>query len=146
MGQQIHDYLIDKSGVVALDSAADVLVITPVAPMEIIMFGFMVTIVLTGTGLDLSLDKRVTAGTDTGRVEQDVLDANLAVAVAKGMFLQLASPLKLIPGEQAVIEVKVAATAGDGVVWAMTKPLPLQPIVVVDAVGVGDMINYTRKA
>ena len=145
MSMQIHDYAVEKSGVVALDAAADVLVITPVIPIEIIRFGFMVTIAGTDATFVMALDRRVTAGSDTGRVLVDTLTAGAAVAQGKGMWLQLASPQKVIPGEQAVLEVTAGFTAGDGVVFALVKPLPMQPTMALEAVGVGDMINYTRK-
>ncbi len=117
------DYNFSESGVVAVDATADAFIITPAVPIDVRRWGLVVTIAVTGTAGVIAVDHRITAGSDTGRVNAygtKTLRLNQASMVA-GQVLYVEpdnGPLEVNPGEQLVFQVTAAATAGDGVLWA----------------------------
>lgn len=103
---------------VALDSAADVLVFTPCRPVTVFRYGYIVTVELDNTtALQLNLDHRVTAGSDTGRTEKAEIVGSGTQAVGYMSYGDLATPIEVDADEEVVIEVSQAATAGDGKVF-----------------------------
>ena len=126
---RVGEYLYEVGAQAALDSAADILVFSPVVPVDIVAFGVLVEVTLDQTqGLIATLDKRVTLLSDTGRVA-DASGIRLTpvegtnVAVGQNLFAEIPAltsgemGLELEPGESAVFEVTQAATAGDGRPW-----------------------------
>ncbi len=113
-------------------SAADVTngEFAPVVPIDIIRWGYIVdqTALDVGAGFTVDLDHRVTAGTDTGRVQVDTIvrttDLALGNGVVKELILAVAQataedgslrdvsgtgPFQVDPGEEVVLQVSDAA-------------------------------------
>lgn len=115
-----YDYT--ESAVVAVDSTGDPFIVTPAVPINVRRWGLAITIAVTGTVGIIALDHRITAGSDTGRVDAygtKTLRLNQASMVAGQVLYVLPDdgPLQVNPGEQLVFQVATAATAGDGVLW-----------------------------
>lgn len=129
-----------------LTATGDGLVFTPGVPAEIISFGMIMTVGGDDSGGDgcvLKLDKRVTAGSDTGRGDGDLGTltmtlAQVALAVAGSVIRArpntnedayagpgpVEASRKVMPGEQAVLQVTdVASTAGTGLPFIEWKPI-----------------------
>ncbi len=109
-------------------ATGDEVVFTPAAPVNIVRWGFIVTTLLdVGAGATFAMDKRVTAGSDTGRVNGstdangvDTAGGTMTVtadkAVGTCIYHNVSPQFKVNPGEQAVIAVDNAAdTGGDGI-------------------------------
>lgn len=111
-----------------LNSAADALTVPVVKPINVYRFGVIVdSSTASGTTLVLSLDKRVTAGTDTGRVELATLQPTATVAQGKGIYFDLTGREEINPGEELIIEVKTAAgVAATGHVFVEVVEYPFQ--------------------
>ncbi len=127
-------------------SAADVGDFTPVVPIDIIRWGYIVdqTILDVGAGFTLALDHRPTAGSDSGRVEIDTIVRTSDLALGKGVVKELVLPVAQVtaedgslrdvsgtgpfqvdPGEEIVFEVTDQAdTNGDITVWFEYYELP----------------------
>lgn len=123
------------SGVVALDGAADRLTFTPAIPVRIVRFGCIVSVLVDNTqGLILSLDTNDLLASAV-RTERATLThtngaANLVVGTVResGLVARFSMDANLdynvlVPGMQAIVEVKQAATAGDGFVFIEYTPL-----------------------
>lgn len=122
----------------ALDSGADVLTFFPGMPVEIIRWGFSVSVLVDNTqGLVVKADsiKGSTRGDgDFGTITNANGAANLAVGA--GQFTEhvnpgLADGLRTKPqvlkaGEGVAIQVTTAATAGDGFPFIVYRPLNWQ--------------------
>lgn len=115
------------SGLVALDATGDVHVFTPDTPVEIQRVGVIVGATM-ADGATVKVDKRPTANSDTGRGDGDVSVMTIPVtAPGKGVYRDLASRVKLLPGQQAVVEVTEASGAtGDGYVFIQYRRLGFQ--------------------
>jgi hypothetical protein len=130
-------------------SAADTAcILTPVFPVEIISFGFIVTTALvSATEFVAKLDLRPSAGSDTSRGDGDLgtltlTAAQIVIATAVGSVVRsrpdtlstafvTASPgpvegaMVVLPGQQAVIQVTTAlATSGQGIPFIEYRFLP----------------------
>lgn len=128
-----------QSAQVALDGAADRLTFTPGVPCRLVRFGVLVSVLVDNTqGLILSLDTQRIHGT-AARTERGVMThadgaADLVVGAVRYHDLAaftMADALGLdsnviVPGHQAILEVKQAATAGDGFVFLEYTPLSFQ--------------------
>jgi len=109
---------------VALDGAADRHTFYPGIPILPVRFGYMVTVSLDNTtALILSLDydplgagARVEIATLTGAGTD-------AVGTVHHRPIGNAEATRVYPGFALIIEVKQAATAGDGIVWVEYTPL-----------------------
>ena len=78
-------------------------------------------------GFTIAADHRVTAGSDTGRVNAAVgtISATADVGQGKGLYSEPATPFQVDPGEQLVFEITDAAdTAGTGYIWVEYSELP----------------------
>lgn len=116
---------------VALTSTGDKYTFTPSTVVEVVRWGIVADALLdVGAGLTVAADYRPTAGSDTGRVDADIGSVTTAADIAQGKVWndELASPYKLIPGEQAVFEVTDAAdTAGTGILYIHYRRRPWHP-------------------
>ncbi len=81
------------NGPVVLTSTGDKYVVTAIAPMRLLKWGFMIddtALDTTSAALILDLDKRITAGSDTGRVADidtlTVAVTNQAYTLGKGAY------------------------------------------------------------
>src|SRR3990167_9607381 len=138
-------------GPVAFTSTGDKFIYTPAVPIDVYRWGFVTDALLdVGVGFVIALDHRPTAGSDTGRVEKQVMTFTADVAAGKvrynepilpvaessvaglGETNQLinvgpAGPFEVDPGEELVIEVTDAAdTAGTGYVFIEYAELTAQ--------------------
>lgn len=124
-------------------STGDKVTLTPVVPVTIVSFGFIVTTVLVDAagGLVMKCDKRVTAGSDSGRGDGDLGTLTLTAAQASSLaagdvarsrpaanssFAAGPAPteagLLVLPGEQAVLELTTAVDSGAGIGFIEFKP------------------------
>ncbi len=130
---------------VDLTSTGDTIVLTPGVPIDVLRWGIVADALIdVGAGMTVSLDHRVTAGSDTGRVEIDSFSQTTDIAAGAGVSRRLTdeaaattavdgstvntggtSPYEVDPGEQLVFDVDDAAdTAGTGYVFIeyLVKP------------------------
>lgn len=142
-----HEYQwFSDEGVDAITSTGDILVFTPARPIAVVDFGLVVTTTFNASAgaVTLKLDKRVTAGSDTGRGDGDLGTLTMTAAQAQALAAgDVARSVKaegsgayagpaateaadvVLPGEQAVVEVTdAAATAGSGIPFIGFKDLP----------------------
>ena len=87
------------------------------APITITRFGIFVTVAFaydtqTAEGI-VSLDRRVTYGSDTGRVEIETVNLTDTTALGKSIYVDCATDCDV--GDQIMLEAKVAATGGGGI-------------------------------
>lgn len=93
-----------------LNSTSTAFVVPVWKPMNVIRFGFIVDNGTdSGTTLEVSLDKRIDAGTDTGRVELAAFTPTATVTQGDGLWFDLTTRQEVNPGEELVVEVKTAA-------------------------------------
>ena len=128
---------VEQSAQVALDGAADRLTFTPGIPVRLVRYGYIVAVLIDHTqGLILSLDTNDMLAAPV-RTERALLtNANGATNQVIGTYVSREIPAftmtagldknVIVPGQQAIIEVKTAATAGDGMVWLEYTPLSYQ--------------------
>lgn len=125
----------EVSGLVALDGAADRLTFTPAVPVRLVRYGYVVGVLLDHTqGLILSLDTNDLLAAPVRTERATITNANGAANQVVGKHVTREIPAftmttgldknVLVPGQQAIIEVKQAATAGDGYVYLEVTPLP----------------------
>ena len=110
---------------VTLDATGDKFVFFPGKPVDIVRWGFNVTVAVTGTGLVIAGDSQL-KGAARGAGDVGTITAGAAVGLNDGMYTENVSPgvtahptepFQLDAGEGVIFEVTGAATAGDGVVW-----------------------------
>lgn len=124
---RIGETLTEISGQVALDSAADVYTFAPGRPVRIIRFGYIIDSATTTApeSLDLALDKRVTIGSNTGRLAGPSIAGAAGEAQGDGGYGNLDDQrIELDADEEVVFQVENAMTAGDGRVFCEYQPLP----------------------
>lgn len=120
----------------ALTGTGDLQTLTPAVCIEIISWGVIVTTALSGTPMVLALDKRITAGSDTGRVDDlaimTLTSAQVTAAVAGFIVRNRPAPgvtaeqaILIYPGQQAIIEQATAmGSAGNGLPFIEFKISP----------------------
>ena len=113
---QITDWATDD-----VSGTGDDFTFTPAFPCDVWGYVAVVSTKIEGSAAGaapvIKVDKRPTAGSDTGRGDGDVVAAAtlpLNTAAGKGIYKILSTPVALNIGEQAVVEVTTAAT---GVVY-----------------------------
>lgn len=128
----MHDYEFENSGgtPVVLTSTGDKFIFTPNVPIDIVEWGVVLTTALDATARTIVLDKRITAGSDTGRVAAvgtTTITGSAAVVAGKQLYARPVEPVEVNPGEQAIIEVTDAAVAGAGVFYVkfQRRPAPV---------------------
>lgn len=110
-----------------LSATGDKVTFTPVFPSEIVEFGVIITTVVVGTGMIFKCDKRVTAGTDTGRGDGDLgtLTPAIAAAVGTKQVSRPTNPGTVVPGQQAILELTTGATSGAGIGFITFREKPV---------------------
>lgn len=109
----------------------------PAAPIAIFKWGVLANALIdVGAGMILTMDKRVTIGSDTNRVTGstssgvDTAGGSLStsttdISQGKGIYRVLSQPLIIVPGYEVVVQVSDAAdTAGTGYIWFEYASLP----------------------
>lgn len=149
-----------NGGPVDFNATGDKFILTPVAPIEIVRFGFVTDAAMDpdAGGFVLALDHRPTAGSDTGRTESATLTRTDTQTVAAGSlvyrevvladtdgetaedgetrYVAPSGPLSVDVGEQAVLEVTNAvgaASTGYVFIEYVQKPFDLYDSVVTEA-------------
>ena len=114
------DYLYAVSAQVNVQSSTgDKATFTFAQPVDVVGVGFIADALLdVGAGFVFKFDRRVTAGSDTGRGDGDVgtlTNGTTDVVAGTVIYNDLAAPVELNAGDQVVFEVtNVADTAGTG--------------------------------
>ncbi|MGI9297765.1 MAG: hypothetical protein ACR2QC_07695 [Gammaproteobacteria bacterium] len=128
----INEFNTLEVAVADLSATADVLTFTPGVPIDVVRWGLVVTTVIVGAPV-IAADKRITAGSDTGRV--NAAGGTLTpgtLAAGKGGYIEAENfaagnkPLEINPGEQFILEVTTGATSGAGTVFVEYKQKPFQ--------------------
>lgn len=132
---RIGENQVVQSAQVALDATADRLTFTPGIPVRLVRYGYIVSVLLdnTPTALVLSLDTNdlLASAVRTERTTlTQTVDQVIGTVVAKeipAFTMQAGLDSRVIvPGQQAIVEVKTAAVAGDGFVFIEYTPLSWQ--------------------
>ena len=124
-----------------LTATTDSAAFTPGIAVEIISWGFIVTTALSGTPMVVTGDKRITAGTDTGRITGTatagfgIMSPTAAQITASVAGFVLPSPattvdqkLALLPGQQMLIKPGTGmGTAGAALPFIEYKMAPTRP-------------------
>jgi hypothetical protein len=136
------------SAVAALDATADAITFAPAQPIDIKRWGYIMTETLKdASACTVALDHRVTAGTDTGRLEIDTIVLATGLALGKGVVKELVlpvaeesgsstedgstrnvsgtGPLQVDPGEEVIFQVTDAASTGDVTFFLEYYELPI---------------------
>lgn len=137
-----------SNGPVVFTSTGDKFIITPAMPLDVIRFGIIYTVAKDATSMVVTLDKRVTAGSDTGRVTISTMTDTAARAVTAIVYQEPGTlttaaatqstaedgslrnvdpvgPYHITPGQELVIAVTDAADAtGQGYVWVEYNEYP----------------------
>lgn len=112
MSEQAHYRRVNEHGsTVALTSTGDKFTFSPGGPCDVVRWGLLWTVTAGGAPV-IAADKRITAGSDTGRVNA-ALGTITPGAAAAGTYTYTeptTGPWELNPGDQVVIEVTTAAT------------------------------------
>lgn len=119
-----------ESGVVALDATADVFTWTPATPVEIVRIGVTGTTAYThGSGAIVKADINSSDGDGTytrGDGDGGTLTVDSGFDAGLVNYQDATSRVRLKPGDQLIMQVTQAASAGDGVVWVEYRKLPFQ--------------------
>jgi len=119
-----------SGGPIVFTTTGDKYIVTPSVPIDIYRWGIIYTTAKDATSMVVTLAKRVTAGSDTGRVVQDTMTDTAAraagVVVQRETILPVAQataedgslrnvdpagPIEINPGQEAVFAVTDAADA-----------------------------------
>lgn len=117
-------------------SVADIMTFTPTFAVEIYEFGIIMTAAATASdAFTIALDKRPTAGTDTGRTvgagdfgTLAITSANSGGVVAGDVIVSrpAAGPYIVYPGQQAIMNVTATCASGTGLPFINYRLLPAQ--------------------
>lgn len=107
----ISDYRRAQSAAAAIGSTGDKFIVTPSGPIDIVRWGVLFNAAITNDSGIVALDKRVTAGSDTGRLDAagGTLTVTGNIVAGKGIYVEPSTPLSIDPGQEAVFEVTDAA-------------------------------------
>lgn len=83
-------------------------------PATVLRITALVTLAPTATAAVVALDRRVTAGSDTGRVELGRITIPVGTAAGKVVYKDI-EPVDVDMGDQLVLELVTASTAGSAV-------------------------------
>ena len=117
--------LFETSAQVALDGTADRLTFAPGIPIMVVRFGYWVTVLLDNTpnGVVLALDKNDDIASPV-RTELAIMTApTVDQVIGTIAYMDVDPGVRFVPGEELILEVKTAATAGDGRVFFEYTPL-----------------------
>lgn len=123
----INDRQKEIATIADLSSTGDKVTFTPAFPSEIVEFGVIITTALVGTGLVLKVDKRPTAGSDTGRGDGDLGTCTPGVAAAAGAVIRSRpnNPGLVNPGQQAILELTTGGSSGAGIGFIVFREKPV---------------------
>jgi len=115
-------------------TAGDKIVFTALEPCVVMGFRLLIAVTIaydTPTAIaQISLDKRVTFGSDSGRVELAVIVLPDGIVGGKVLYKNI-TPVKMLPGQQLVVEVKVAGvgttSSGSFKPFVVCAPAPETP-------------------
>lgn len=121
-------YEVFETAEVAIDSTGDKATYTPGAPVDIVRVGIVGTTSYThGSGAIVKVDKNASDGDGTyTRGDGDVAEVTVDSGFNAGLvnYVDLDEPVELDPGDQAIVQVTQAASAGDGVVFMEYRKRP----------------------
>lgn len=101
---------------IAFQTPADKTTIQVLGPITVMRIGFLVTTAVTVTAAVIAFDKRVTPGSDTDRVAAGVGRVTCPVTgSAIGQVVYKNVSVDLNPGDEVVVELETASTAGGGI-------------------------------
>lgn len=127
MALDLGQYLEFTAAAQVVTSTGNKLTASPGQPMDFIRFGAIFTVAGGSGSLVLAIDKRVTAGSDTGRVEVATMTVTAAQATAGSVHTLDISPLEIDPGEEVILEVTTGLTsAGTAILFAHAQPRGFQ--------------------
>jgi hypothetical protein len=96
-----------------LQTPADKLYWAPIVPTRLLFATLTVTVATTAAdNAIIALDKRITAGSDTGRVELDQLEIAGGSPQGRVGYVKIANAPQLVPGDELVVELLNASVAG----------------------------------
>jgi hypothetical protein len=96
-----------------LQTPADKLYWAPVVPTRLLFAVATVTVATTAAdNAIIAFDKRITSGSDTGRVELDQLEIAGGAPQGRAAYVNLANAPQLVPGDELVVELLNASVAG----------------------------------
>jgi hypothetical protein len=125
MANDIYPNRVASSAQVALDAAADVWEFFPGKPVDIVRWGYCVSVVLGNTALVINADSQL-VGAARGDGDVGTLTPAVATAVGLGAYTENVSPgvtaapttpFKLDAGEGVIFQVATGASSGDGTIW-----------------------------
>lgn len=143
MGSMLgQDLVAQLETAVSFVTTGDKFLFAPAEPIEIVRWGVLATANFGGSAV-IALDKRITAGSDTGRLDAHGGTLSVgALAEGKGAYgepTKATDPLGFLPvdpGEELVVEVTTGATTtGTAYAWIAYLPRPFQ---------VGHIANLTK--
>ena len=130
-------HLTEVSAQISVATTGDKFTFTPGRPVDIVRWGIIADVLIdVGVGMTIAADHRITAGSDTGRVNAAVgtITDTDDIAQGDGVYTENVSPLitarptetfRVDPGEQVVFEVTDAAdTAGTGHIFIEYRQIP----------------------
>lgn len=111
-------------------STGDKLLASPGEPIDVVRFGVTFTAAGGSGSLVIALEKRITAGSDTGRVT-GIAGAALTVTAAQATVGSVhtldVAPLQVDPGEEVIAKVTTGLTStGTAIVFIHAQPRPFQ--------------------
>ena len=115
-------------------TSGDKIVFTALEPMIVMGFRLLIMATInydTPTAIaNIALDKRVAFGSDTNRVELAVIILPDGIVAGKVLYKNI-TPVKLLPGQQLVVKVKVAGvgttSSGSFKPFVIAAPAPETP-------------------
>lgn len=122
-------YKIEKSAVVALETGSNALTVQPTMPILVVRFGVMVTEATTGaspTVVTFNHEQVAGAALTPSGAAIDTCTVPTGTAIGKGIYTQLASPMLILPGEQAEFVGNNGADDGSGIIFCQYYELPFQ--------------------
>ncbi len=125
--------------------AGDIATFTPGRPIEIVRWGYVWNSGTTTApeNLDLDLDRRVTIGSDTGRVRESTIAGIAAQAQGDGAYTAAPVtgrdfPILVDADEEVIIQEVNGATAGDGYAFIEYQS---KAFVGTQSPGIGDLVD-----
>jgi hypothetical protein len=118
---------------VLTQAPADKGALTCLGPVTALRINALVTVAPTATAAVVALDRRITYGSDTGRVEIGRLTIPIGTAIGKVVWKEL-DPTDFDIGDQMVLELITASTAGAAILGVEFVPRSEHPLNWVDSV------------
>lgn len=116
------------SGAIAFQTLADKGSWTVLGPVTVLRFGVLLNANVTVTNAVIDFDKRVTFGSDTGRVSKFGGTMTIPFGSTIGQMVYKDVQVDLNPGEQLMVKLATASTAGGGVFYIEWIPRAEMPV------------------